>query len=48
MLPILDGARVARREARTLVGAVPIVEFRIARDLSRIGSATDAIEKLAH
>jgi hypothetical protein len=46
MLAILGSDRVARREARALGRTVPVVEFRIARDLSRIGAAADAIEKL--
>jgi len=46
MLPILDSARAAKREARALAGAVPVVEFTIARDLSCIGTAADAIERL--
>jgi hypothetical protein len=47
MLEILDSARGARREARALARSVPVVEFRIARDLARIDIAVDAIERLA-
>jgi hypothetical protein len=47
MLRILDSARAARREARALARSVPVVEFRIARDLGRIGKAVDALERLA-
>jgi hypothetical protein len=46
MLEILDSAREARREARALARSVPVVEFRIARDLQRIDKAVDAIERL--
>ena len=47
MLEILDSGRIARREARSLARSVPVVEFRIARDLMRIDKAVDAIERLA-
>jgi len=46
MLEILDSKRIALREARVLARSVPVVEFRIARDLTRIGAAADAIERL--
>jgi hypothetical protein len=44
MLDILDSRRVALREARTLARAVPVFEFKVARDLAKIGAAAKAIE----
>jgi len=46
MLAILDSARAARHQARALARTVPVVEFTVARDLTRIGTAADAIERL--
>jgi hypothetical protein len=46
MLAILGSQAAARREARALARDVPVVEFKVARDLDRIGSAADAIERL--
>jgi hypothetical protein len=46
MLAILDSEKAALREARALARTVPVVEFKVARDLACIDVAAAAIEKL--